>query len=142
MKPIAIIVDIDGTLAHLNNRSPYDPSRYLTDTVDEVVRDLTWMYKNEGYKIIVCSGRDSTYREVTKQWLRDNKIVFDALFMRDPLLVHKGRKLDDAIIKELLYKEHIELFFDVKVVLDDRNRVVAMWRRNGLKVLQVADGDF
>jgi len=30
----------------------------------------------------------------------------------------------------------------VLCVLDDRNRVVAMWRRRGFRVLQVANGDF
>ena len=32
--------------------------------------------------------------------------------------------------------------YDVEFVLDDRDRVVKMWRDRGLKVLQVAEGDF
>ena len=36
--PNALIVDIDGTLAHMNGRSPYDPSKYHEDTVDEIIR--------------------------------------------------------------------------------------------------------
>ena len=32
--------------------------------------------------------------------------------------------------------------YNVKFVLDDRNRVVEMWRSLGLTCLQVADGDF
>src|SRR5690606_12114487 len=35
----AITVDIDGTLAHMSGRSPYDPTLYHTDTVDQAIRD-------------------------------------------------------------------------------------------------------
>jgi hypothetical protein len=31
---------------------------------------------------------------------------------------------------------------DVFAVFDDRNKVVDMWRSNGLNVFQVAEGDF
>ncbi len=31
---------------------------------------------------------------------------------------------------------------NVFAVFDDRNQVVDMWRKNGLTVFQVADGDF
>ena len=54
----------------------------------------------------------------------------------------KGNRLDDKIVKECLYRTHVEPRFNVKFVLDDRNRVVDMWRSLGLKCLQVAEGNF
>lgn len=134
MKPTAIIVDIDGTLAHMVDRSPYDPSKYHTDVIDEVIRDHVNRYP---YKVIVVSGRDDTYKEVTERWLKLNQVEYDEIFMRPA-----EDKREDSIVKLQLYKKHIEPHYDIEYVLDDRNRVVKMWRENGLKCLQVAEGDF
>ena len=49
---------------------------------------------------------------------------------------------EDSIVKFEIFKEHIQDQFDVKIVLDDRQRVVDMWRGQGLRVLQVDKGDF
>lgn len=134
--PTAIIVDVDGTLAHMNSRSPYDPTKYHEDTIDEVVRDILNRYRSD-HAIVVCSGRDDTYSQVTHKWLHDNDVLFDFLFMRPA-----GDKREDSIVKQEIYDTHIKDKYKVHFVLDDRNRVVSMWRSNGLKVLQVADGDF
>jgi uncharacterized HAD superfamily protein len=135
--PRAIIVDIDGTLAHMVDRSPYDPSKYHTDIVDSVIRDIVHRYKTDGYSVVICSGRHDTYREVTAQWLSDNAILYDKLLMRK----EKDNR-NDSIVKEELFEEHIKPYYIVQFVMDDRNRVVDMWRKKGLKCLQVAPGDF
>lgn len=135
--PKAIICDIDGTLAHMNGRSPYDPTRYHEDNIDPVIQDIVNRYRKDGFFIIICSGRDDTYREVTAQWLAKHGILHDGLLMRKG-----GDRRNDAIIKREVYDEHIKDRFDIYFVLDDRDRVVAMWRDLGLKVLQVAPGDF
>jgi len=54
----------------------------------------------------------------------------------------EGDYRDDAVVKYELYVQYIAPTFDVAVVLDDRNRVVRMWRQVGLTCLQVEDGDF
>lgn len=41
--PWAIIVDIDGTVAHMNGRSPYDYSKVDTDTYDKSIVFLVQM---------------------------------------------------------------------------------------------------
>lgn len=135
--PKAIICDIDGTLAHMHDRSPYDPSLYHTDTVDETIREIVSRYFNDGIKVILCSGRDDTYRGVTQDWLHKHGVQYHALHMRPA-----GDKTNDALVKKALYEQHIKPNYEVLFVLDDRNRVVRMWRDEGLKVLQVADGDF
>jgi len=135
MKLTAIMVDIDGTLAHMNGRSPYDPSKYHEDTVDPAIRDIVNRYTD--VDVIVCSGRDDTYYDVTAKWLDDNGIEYDRLLMRKA-----GDNREDSIVKWELYQTEIEPNSNVLFVLDDRNRVVNMWRKNGLKCLQVAEGDF
>jgi predicted kinase len=134
----AIMVDIDGTLAHMADRSPYDPTLYHTDTVDEAVKDLVNNYYDLGYSVIMCSGRDDTYKDVTVQWLKDNSVKFHEIHMRIG-----GDKRKDWIVKRELFDAHIRDRFNIHFVLDDRDQVVDMWRNEiGLKVLQVAEGNF
>ena len=40
MKQKAIIVDIDGTLAHMTGRSPYDYTQVHTDVVDPIISEI------------------------------------------------------------------------------------------------------
>lgn len=133
MKPTAIMVDIDGTLAHMQDRSPYDYSKVMSDTLDDAIADITRKYKT----VVIMSGRPESCREDTENWLRKHAVRFDKLFMRT---TDDNRK--DSIVKLELYKEHVEPNYNILFVLDDRNQVVKMWREQGLKCLQVAEGDF
>lgn len=87
--------------------------------------------------IIAVSGRDGSSRGQTVQWLDAQSVPFDELYMREP-----GDFRPDEIVKEGIYRDLIERRFTVIGVLDDRNKVVAMWRRIGLVCFQVAEGDF
>lgn len=136
-KPKAIIVDIDGTLAHMNGRSPYDESLISTDTVDEPIKSLVDLKRSQGTTIIILSGRHDSCRFETIDWLNTNGVEHDLIFMR-PATDDRN----DAIIKKELFDKHIRNNFQVEFVLDDRDRVVDMWRTGDLKVLQVAAGDF
>lgn len=143
--PHAVIVDIDGTLAHIpeGGRSPYDYSRVLDDVIDPVVRNLVNRYHVDGYTVLVVSGRDDSCYQHTLCWLDTNKVFYDKLLMRPAKAfdVHGG-KLPDYMVKYSLFNEHIRGTYDVQFVLDDRDQVVDLWRRLGLKCLQVARGDF
>lgn len=136
--PHAILVDIDGTLAHMEGRSPYDPTLYHTDKHDRVISDIAEAYAGiTGCWVFIMSGRDEAYNTVTREWLVDNGIDYDRLYMRP-----EGDTRNDAIVKNELFEKHIAGKYNVDFVLDDRDRVVKMWRAKGLKVLQVAEGDF
>lgn len=133
-----VIVDIDGTLAHMEGRSPYDPTLYHTDSYDYIIGWLTDAWNERlGAKVIVMSGRDDKYREITEAWLRESGFRWDEFYMRP-----EDDTRNDAIVKNELFEQHIAGKYNVDFILDDRDRVVKMWRAKGLKVLQVADGDF
>ena len=141
-KPEAIIVDLDGTLAHMSGRSPYDWDRVGEDVVDANISDLLYRiavgnYDNKRPEIIILSGRDAVCHGKTFRWLKDNNIEYDALFMRP-----EGDMRKDSIVKRELFEEHIRDNYQVKFILDDRNQVVEMWRDMGLTCFQVAEGDF
>lgn len=136
--PTAIIVDIDGTIAHMEGRSPYDPTLYHTDSFDHIVAAIAVGYGLEfDADIILLSGRSSDHRGETIKWLYKHEMPHKALYMRA-----SGDNRNDAIVKDELFEQHIAGVYNVDFILDDRNRVVEMWRAKGLKVLQVADGDF
>lgn len=136
--PKAIICDLDGTLALINNRSPFDASKCERDLPNIPILNLVNNYKSLGYKIILLSGRDGTYEFQTKSWLQTNEVLYDALWMRKPKDYRK-----DSIIKEEIFIEKIEDNYYIEFVLDDRNQVVDLWRKKlKLPCLQVFYGDF
>lgn len=141
--PTCIIVDIDGTLAHMDDRSPYDYTKVETDLVDQVVAGIVRKYAQgdvgdvPNCYIVIVSGREDGSMQVTKDWLADNMIPYHEIYMRK-----NGDFRDDTIIKTEIYEQFIKPRFNVKFVLDDRDKVVKQWRDLGLKCLQVAPGDF
>jgi predicted kinase len=143
--PVAIIVDIDGTLAHMNGRSPYDYTKVLEDDLDQTIAVILddWKYVHPRGEILIVSGRDHTCRRDTLAWLNKNDVQYDKLFMRNADLKDgRGNKIPDWIVKYGIFNDHIRYDYDVHFVLDDRDQVVRMWRKLGLKCLQVQEGDF
>jgi len=136
--PKAVIFDIDGTLTLGGlNRSPYEWAKVGNDLPNKPIIELLDLYRNIGYNIIIVSGRDSICRPETEQWLKDNNICYNNLYMRQ---IDDNRK--DTIIKREIFDEHIREIFNVITVVDDRACVVEMWRDMGLTVFQVNEGDF
>jgi predicted kinase len=135
--PSCVIVDIDGTVALMNGRSPFDWDKVDTDLPNQPVCSLTHMI--ETAQVIYVSGRDESCREKTKEWLREycNTCGGIKLFMRPA-----GDMRDDRIIKREIYEREIKGKYNVLFALDDRNRTVRGWRDLGLSCFQVADGDF
>lgn len=130
----AILCDLDGTLADLNGRDPYgDPSNDLPHW--EIIGIVNRFSKD--FKVILMSGRKEKFRKQTKQWLKDHGVRYDELFMRAD---EDNRK--DSVTKWEMFEEKVDLWFNIKFVLDDRQQVVDMWRSKGLICLQVAEGDF
>ena len=135
--PEAIICDIDGTLAHIKDRSPYDWKKVGEDFLDNRIYKILVEQKKLGKYVILLSGRDSSCKKETEEWLLKHNVPYDALFMRK-----EGDQRKDNFVKYELFKNHIVEKFRIDFVLDDRNQVVKMWRQIGLKCLQVEDGDF
>ena len=143
-----IVFDIDGTLADVTHRRQYvatKPKNWAAwnagmsrDTVHE---DIRWMLMKlrrvPGSKTILCSGRGEETREVTEQWLSVNRIPYEDLYMRKA----KDYRQDSIVKVELLAQireEHGEPY----MWFDDRQQVVDAIRAEGVRVLQVAPGDF
>lgn len=135
--PKAIIVDIDGTLASMKDRGPFEWHKVKTDVCNEDIRGIVNNYYSMGYKIIIMTGRDGVCREDTLKWLKQYGIKHDLFLMRE-----EGNNEKDDGLKERLFNENVAGKYYVEFVLDDRNQVVDMWRKMGLRCFQVAPGDF
>ena len=53
-----------------------------------------------------------------------------------------GDHRNDAIVKQELYEQEIAGKYNVDFCVDDRDRVVDLWRSLGLTCFQVAEGWF
>ena len=152
-----IIFDIDGTLmnrdhrlhwlkspqknweeffANIANDTPYEDMRYL----------LLCLYENEGSRIIFCSGRSTKYRAVTLNQIKKllNFSLATECSENEPILYMRkeGDRRQDSVVKSEILDYIRGDGFDPKIVFDDREQVVKMWRNRGLRCLQVSDGDF
>lgn len=139
----AVIFDLDGTLFNIEHRRQYvleKPKNWdmffagiKDDTVYDAVADL---YHTTPHTKIMVSGRGDEHRKITEQKLEQHGFTDHfALFMRS-----RGNREDDDIIKERIYLNYIKPYFDVQWVVDDRPRIIRMWKRQGLFTLQVGDG--
>ena len=140
-----VIVDMDGTLAdvahrlhHIRGSRKKNWKRFFeamdadppSPVVAEWVRNLS-----PDYEVVIVSGRPEEYGGRTIAWLRRNHIPFSHLRMR-----RDGDHRPDHIVKEEILGTLPKAA--IAFVIDDRNSVCDMWRRNGLRCFQVAKGNF
>ena len=146
-----VIFDLDGTLALIDKRRAlatkdgkmdwdvfFDMDNIKLDVPNTPVITMAQTLHSQGFRIVIFSGRSKATYRTTRQWLFQNDVPFDMLQMRPTDDYHHYMK--DSDLKQMwldsIGKDNVAMVFD------DRNQVVDMWRKNGLQVFQVADGDF
>ncbi len=137
--PHAVICDLDGTLALMNGRSPYDYDKCDTDLVNETIRNIVWQTTGLTNHLIFISGREDSCKEKTIKWLKE-KVQIHRTY--DLHMRKTGDNRKDSIIKREIFDREIKDKYYVEFILDDRNQIVDMWREMGLTCLQVAEGNF
>jgi hypothetical protein len=147
-----IIFDLDGTLADINVRRKLatkpngkmdwdiflDPDNIKLDVPNDPVVKMAQLFAEDGFNIFIFSGRSDKTIHTTQSWLTHNRVPFHKLVMRDSVTRHF---VPDDILKKDMLDKHVDID-DVFLVVDDRQKVVDMWRSLGLKVFQVDKGDF
>lgn len=152
-----VIFDLDGTLAIIDNRkklstnsngkmnwdSFFDPKNISLDEPNFPVIKLAQLFTNDGFKIVILSGRSNSTNEATRTWLKKYKVPYVKLIMRpDTNDSPKNLKfMSDDKLKKYMLETYLDIN-DIYLVVDDRSKVVKMWRELGLKTFQVAEGDF
>jgi hypothetical protein len=134
----AIIVDIDGTLVFVGDRSYFDASNaHNVDIPNKPVIELVQMYADAGVQIIFVTGRsvgkdnlaqDSAVMQMKQLFPNIKHGVHAELYMREN---NDFRK--DTIFKGEVYENQIKGKYEVIFALEDRNQMVDFYR-NELKI--------
>ncbi len=142
-----VLCDLDGTLCDITHRLKYangpekDWKKFFEGIPDDTIHintlELLNKYTEEGHRVIFISARPDTYRKETKEWLaKEYSQNYETLIMR-----RSNDKREDSIIKQEIYDRYFRDKYDVHCVIDDRPRVIRMWRANGLEVIDVGNGE-
>ena len=162
-----VIVDIDGTLADITHRLPFirremrtnefaalhglsimdkrkdwasfnHPLNIIQDKLLRPVYTLVQLLYHSGREIHLTSGRMAApgVREATRDWLGSHGVFYHHLHMRED----QDFRADDIVKREIHDREFKGR--EILLALDDRDRVVKMWRSLGIQTLQVAEGNF
>ena len=140
-----VIFDIDGTLADVSERihhlkkKPKDWNAFFGGMAqDKAIRSMVRLCNilhAAGLKIILCSGRSEEHRPETVAWLEKQGVSYHELRLRPD----NDRRSDTVVKREMVADiDHNKILF----VVEDRSRVVEMWRSEGLVCLQCAPGEF
>ena len=146
-----VIFDLDGTLANVDARRNvstksngkldwnkfFDPDNIKLDIPNDSVVKMAQLLAEDGFNIFIFSGRSDKTINATRSWLTRNRIPFHKLVMRDQDRIF----MPDDQLKEQYLNDHVDID-NIFAVFDDRQKVVDMWRKNGLTTFQVADGNF
>ena len=169
MNKKTVIFDLDGTLANIDVRRDKSmksngkidweifaaPSSIMDwDEPNHPVIKMAQMFHNDGFKIVIFSGRNDRGFVATNHWLTRHDVPFDLLVLRPDKFkdnswpIAEGnpatpdmRFMPDEILKKIMLDTFVDIN-DVFLVVDDRDKVVKMWRDLGLNTFQVAPGDF
>lgn len=146
----ALVCDLDGTLCNEDHRRPITTGTgwgekeyneyYAEMHKDTPYRHIQEIIKrfSEDHEIIFVTGRPDKYIEATTNWL--NTHLPDIKYK---LIMRKDGNYDcDTVVKTKIYNELIKPNYNVMFVLEDRTRVVKMWRDLGVPCLQVQQSDF
>lgn len=142
-----IVFDIDGTLADMEHRRHwFDGGRknwdafFAAQHLDPTHEEIVWMahqFYETGNTIIICTGRNEGHRKVSEEWLAKFDIKYAKMYMR-PFKDHR----QDGIVKVELLEQIRKEFGEPYLWIDDRNQVVKAIRDQGVRVLQVCEGDY
>ena len=143
-----VIFDVDGTLMDIEHRrhhveqKPKDWKAFrkdmIHDTPNEDVVMMAKLLKEAGHRIIISTGRLEQDKDLTLKQLKDAGVEHDLALFRGMWEQYHS----DSEVKENMLTDMKKFGFNPTMAFDDRDRVVDMWRRNGLRVFQVDKGDF
>lgn len=144
-----IVFDLDGTIAldlhrsHLLKEEPKKWDEYfslcISDEPNHPIIAVAQALKRDGHRVELWTGRIDRVKEETIQWMKFHELfrVFSSVRMREEF-----DRTEDTELKREWLRQSRALGNDVTLVFEDRQRVVDMWRSEGVVCCQVAPGNF
>lgn len=143
----AVIFDVDGTIANNEHRvhhlkeTPKNWDAFFSKQSDDPpylpMIAVAQAMSNAGHSIIICTARHNKHAEETILWMEKHNMPWDEFYSRD-----EGDRTNDDIMKRELLQRMRKHGHDPFLVFDDRDRLVKMWRKEGLMCCQPNYGDF
>ncbi len=141
-KEEAIIVDIDGTLANLDHRIHLirKPNKNwnlffekMNDDkpIEQTINKIKEFY-DDGFKILIVTGRPETYESITVEWLNKH-LPFEEfeLIQRRKNDNRPSYQFKQSVLTELKQKYKIRFF------TDDKEEDINMYHKGGLSTIKV-----
>ena len=147
------LFDIDGTLTDTSKRLHYISGEtkdwaafYANAAHDTPIWETITIARalhNAGQRIFMSTGRPESTRGLTMAWMSKYRVPVEVLYMRTDNdhredYVVKSELLDQII----LHNPPSVLYNSIGGAFEDRQQVVDMYRSRGLRVYQVAPGNF
>jgi predicted kinase len=140
----AVIFDIDGTLANCSHRLHHVTAgsknwdAFFAGAKDDLphreIVDLAQILHAAGKTILLVSGRPEKIRVDTEQWMTEQDVHYERLYMRPD-----GDHRADTLVKSQILDGILADGYEIDFVVDDRPTVVQVWRERGLVCLQCRD---
>lgn len=149
------LFDIDGTLANCEHRlhfiqdKPADwNSFFMAADEDEPIWETITIARSlfaSGHTILLTTGRSDVSRTITAAWMAKYRVPHSGIYMRKT-----GDHREDNVVKSELLDQMLQKHPQspdrpkdkIAGVFEDRQQVVDMYRARGLRVFQVAPGNF
>lgn len=138
------VFDLDGTLANAEHRvhflkqEPKDwesflAAQYKDTPILSVVHVFNALVAAD-YRVEIWTGRKQKYEYATRNWLNLNGVnaMLTTIRMRSD-----GDRREDYEVKA----EYLQYGIP-NLIFEDRTQMVEMWRSQGIRVAQVADGNY
>lgn len=153
-----VIADLDGTICDIGHRlHKIRPPKYPHGAGEQLEPKPDWdgFYElcdfdepkmpiirvlqalSQHYPVVIISGRSEIVLVKTQEWLAKHVVPYQHLVMR-----LKGDFRPDHELKLDALKLLNLAPADILCVIEDRERVVKMWRDLGVTCLQCQDGDY
>lgn len=138
----AVIVDVDGTLCdvssiqHFVAERPRDFDAFYRASAgcpahEEVVREIADA-RDRGLAVLIVTGRQRRWRELTEAWLADHGVEYDQLYLRGD----RDFRPDVAFKTDVLDWIRKDGYRPVHA-WDDRPGVIKLWERHGISTTTV-----
>lgn len=139
MSNTAVIVDMDGTLCDVTSalhhvrgaRRDFGAFHRATRHCPPTRRVIRWCQDaaTAGHAVVIVTARKYQHEELTRQWLDEHlPVPYAALLMRGD----DDNRPDDEVKREILRILREDHGFDVVRAIDDRPRVIRLWRSEGI----------